>query len=279
MKANMHPGKSIRLQKFWKHRRTMIIPFDHGSYAGPSRGIEDPVRLTERIAKTSADGILVTPGVLKSIAGVVGNLGIMMRIDGGVTRYITEPVDYQPFYTVEEAVKLGADAVIVFTFVGTPSETVSLQRLGAAAARADEWGVPLVSEVLAPGLLNNHFDTDVFARKTKKTGTFDETAVVARIAAEAGADIVKTRYNGNVDRFREVVRTCSARVIVAGGPQMNGSDEDLLRLAHDCVLAGAAGIIFGRNVWQHPKMEKMIAALCAIVHEEEIVSRALKLLR
>jgi DhnA family fructose-bisphosphate aldolase class Ia len=66
---------------------------------------------------------------------------------------------------------------------------------------------------------------------------------------------------------------------VAGGPLLGEGDEALLRLAADCVKADAHGIIFGRNVWQHPKMEKMIAALCAIVHEDESVRSALKLLR
>ena len=72
-------------------------------------------------------------------------------------------------------------------------------------------------------------------------------------------------------------------MIVAGGPKLSGphgnTDAALLQLAHDCMRAGAAGIIFGRNVWQHPKMERLINAICAIVHEEESVQSAQKLLR
>ena len=68
-------------------------------------------------------------------------------------------------------------------------------------------------------------------------------------------------------------------VIVAGGPKLGTTEESVLRLAHDSVRAGAAGIIFGRNVWQHPKMEKLINAICAIVHEEESVESARKLMR
>jgi DhnA family fructose-bisphosphate aldolase class Ia len=76
-----------------------------------------------------------------------------------------------------------------------------------------------------------------------------------------------------------VVETCGAPVIVAGGPRTTGTDEALLQLTHDCVAAGAAGIIFGRHLWQHPKMEKMINAICAVVHDEENVKSALGLLR
>ena len=81
------------------------------------------------------------------------------------------------------------------------------------------------------------------------------------------------------ESFRRAVKSAHARVIVAGGPLSSGSDEAVLELAADCVNAGADGIVFGRNVWQHPRMEKMLAALCAIVHEDETVARARKLLR
>jgi DhnA family fructose-bisphosphate aldolase class Ia len=75
------------------------------------------------------------------------------------------------------------------------------------------------------------------------------------------------------------VETCGAPVIVAGGPKLNGTDASLLQLASDCMRSGAAGVIFGRNVWQHPKMERLINAICAIVHEEESVQSAQKILR
>jgi fructose-bisphosphate aldolase / 2-amino-3,7-dideoxy-D-threo-hept-6-ulosonate synthase len=282
----MHPGKALRLQKIWKHKRAVIIPYDHGSFSGPVPGIEDPVQLTERIANTAADGILVTPGVLKAIAPVVGDLGVIVRIDGSFTKFARSATDYQSFYPVPEALKLGADAVIVFAFVDTPAEAESLRRLGATAAEADAWGIPLVAEILAPSLLNNHFGTKVFGPARKDADVGAETLAVARIGAEAGADVIKTRYTGDVEGFREVVQSCGAKVIVAGGPAQKRDAatrsrgiEGTLALAADCMRAGAAGVIFGRNVWQHPKMEKLIAAICAIVHEDDSVQSALKLLR
>jgi DhnA family fructose-bisphosphate aldolase class Ia len=276
----MHPGKQLRLQKIWKNQRVVIIPFDHGSFSGPVPGIEDPFTLTERIARTKADGILVTPGILKNVAPAAGDLGIMLRIDGGFTKYVVKPTDYQEMYTVRQGLALGADAVIVFTFLGTPIESESMIRLGKTAAEADDLGVPLVAEIIAPSLLNNHFGTEIFKRSGKAVDPVRETAEVVRIGVEAGAEVVKTRFVGTVDGFRSVVDSAAgARVVVAGGPPMKSTDENLLRLAHDTVEAGAHGVIIGRNVWQHPRMEKMIAALCAVVHEEATVASALKLLR
>jgi fructose-bisphosphate aldolase/2-amino-3,7-dideoxy-D-threo-hept-6-ulosonate synthase len=276
----MHPGKEVRLQKLWKHKRSVLIPFDHANYSGPVPGIEDTLRLTERIASTETDGILLTPGVLKHVAPVVGDMGIILRIDGGFTKYTTEQRDFEELCPIEDAVRLGADAVIIFTFLNTAAEAVSVKRLGRTAVDADHWGVPLVAEILPRSLLNNHFGTQMFTPgEGSKPDLFDETRTAVRIGAEVGADVVKTRFTGDIEQFRAIVRSAGAKVIVAGGPLLGEGDEALLRLAAECVKAEADGIIFGRNVWQHPKMEKLIAALCAVVHEDESVRSAMKLLR
>jgi len=276
--ASMNSGRVVRLKRIWKHQRTVIIPFDHGTYSGPIAGIEDPRRLTERIAKTRADAILVSPGVLDAVADLVGDLGVILRLDGGVTRLGEAPVDYRTMTHVEHAVRLGADAGIVFTFAGTPFETESIQRLGLTAATAHEWGMPLISEVLAPSQLNHHFGSTKFKASTVAKNISDEAMTVTRVCAEAGADIIKTRYTGNVEGFRSLIRACGVPVVVAGGPTVDGGEDELLQLAVDSVEAGAAGVVFGRNVWQHPNMEKLVEAICAVVHDGEPVAAARKLL-
>lgn len=275
----MVTGKEVRLQRIWKHRRAVIVPFDHGGFSGPQPGIEDLVRLTERISRTRADGILVSGGMLPHIAPVVGTLGIMARLDGGFTRFAQGVTDYQQMMSVQDAVAMGADAGIVFTLVGTPVESASIHRLGMNAGEATRAGLPLAAEVIPPSLLNNHFGMAIFPKAARNADVNAEIAQTIRIGAEAGADIIKTRYSGDAESFHRAVRSAHARVIVAGGPLSSGSDDAVLELAADCVRAGADGIVFGRNVWQHPRMEKMLAALCAIVHEEETVVRARKLLR
>jgi DhnA family fructose-bisphosphate aldolase class Ia len=275
----MVTGKEVRMQRIWKHRRAVIVPYDHGGFSGPQPGIEDLVRLTERVSRTNADGILVSGGIIPHIAHVVGNLGIIARLDGGFTRFAKEVTDYSQMMSIQDAVTMGADAGIVFTLIGTAVEGPSLHRLGMNASAAQLLGLPLVSEIIPPSLLNNHFGMQIFPRPAKNVDVNEEIAQTIRIGAEAGADIIKTRYSGDPESFRRSVKSAHARVIVAGGPLSSGSDEAVLELAADCVHAGADGIVFGRNVWQHPRMEKMLAALCAIVHEDETVARAKKLLR
>jgi fructose-bisphosphate aldolase / 2-amino-3,7-dideoxy-D-threo-hept-6-ulosonate synthase len=273
----MNTGKQLRLRNIWKHERAVIVPFDHGGYSGPVAGIEDPRKLTEQIAKTGADAILVSPGVLAAVAGVTGDLGIIVRLDGAVTSLGGDPGDYRTMLTVEQALRIGADAGIVFTFAGTRFESESIQRLAQTAERAYAWGLPLICEVLAPGQLNDHFGSPKFSPPGKKHDIEAEAKTVTRVCAEAGADIIKTRYTGDVKKFAGIVQSTGAPIIVAGGPAAGG-DDALLQLTHDVVDAGAAGVIFGRNVWQHPHVEKLVRALCAVVHDGEAVSVARKLL-
>jgi fructose-bisphosphate aldolase / 2-amino-3,7-dideoxy-D-threo-hept-6-ulosonate synthase len=275
----MHTGKQIRLNRFWKHERTLIIPFDHGLHSGVEEGLESPEQLAEIIARSPADGILVTPGVLKKIAPIVKDLGIMLRIDGAFTSYTPEAGDFSSLYTIEDALRLGADAVIVMTYVGTHYEQVSLTRLGQTAADGDLFGVPVVAEVLPPALLDNHFDRDMQATFDRNESIVEQIMHISRIGMEHGADIVKTRYHGDPESFKKVVETAGVPIIVAGGPKKDDTDESLLELIHSIIRTNAAGIIFGRNVWKHPKVEKIIRAMAAIVHENETVDNALKILR
>jgi len=276
----MNTGKQLRLRRIWRHKRAVIIPFDHGQYGGVPEGLENPETLTEAIAGAGADAVLVTSGVLERVKGHLGDLSVFLRLDGAFTKYTPVAGDYQSICTVEQAVRLGVDAGIVFTFVGTEFDAPSLKRLGETAEQAAVWGLPLVSEILPPGLLNNHFERDIFKLPGLSGSIEEQTTTVARIGVEHGADIIKTRFPGSVEALRKTVCTCGAKVIVAGGPPSSDkSDEALLTFAHDCVQADAAGIVFGRSVWQRPNLKSVIHALCAIVHEGATVSSALKLLR
>jgi DhnA family fructose-bisphosphate aldolase class Ia len=95
---------------------------------------------------------------------------------------------------------------------------------------------------------------------------------------EVGVDIIKTFYTGSSETFAQVVETAApALVVAAGGPRLE-TDADVLRMAHDVVRAGAAGITFGRNVWQSENTGRIIHALRHIVHDDGTVDEAVSLL-
>ena len=102
-------------------------------------------------------------------------------------------------------------------------------------------------------------------------------AHVARVGAEAGADIVKTVYTGDPESFREVVRKCPVPVVLAGGAKVD-TDEAILKMADDVMEAGAMGVTFGRNVFQHSDPTLIVRALKRVVIDKSSVEEAMEVL-
>jgi class I fructose-bisphosphate aldolase len=85
-------------------------------------------------------------------------------------------------------------------------------------------------------------------------------------------------YTGGVESFREVVEGCPVPVVIAGGPKMD-SDEDIFGMVEGALEADAAGVSIGRNAFQHEKPDKMVSALCKMVHKGASVSEAVAILK
>jgi DhnA family fructose-bisphosphate aldolase class Ia len=120
----------------------------------------------------------------------------------------------------------------------------------------------------------------MYTRGPKIKSEYDVNNVkhAARVGAELGADIVKVVYTGSVDSFAKVVQGCPVPVVIAGGPKMN-SDEDIFKMVEGALKAGAAGVSIGRNAFQHKTPEKMVAALCKMVHKGASVKEAVAILK
>jgi len=97
----------------------------------------------------------------------------------------------------------------------------------------------------------------------------------SRMALEFGADILKIPYTGDETEFKELVNNLKVPIFVLGGPKMNNI-EGVLKVAKESIEAGAKGIVFGRNVWQNPKMESLILGLKEIVHKNSDVEEVIK---
>jgi DhnA family fructose-bisphosphate aldolase class Ia len=95
--------------------------------------------------------------------------------------------------------------------------------------------------------------------------SIESVSMGARIAAELGADIVKTVCPGDTAAFSAVVEACPVPVVALGGPRM-ASEDDVVALARGVVEAGAAGIAFGRNVWGSPDPAALLGRLHDAVH-------------
>jgi predicted phospho-2-dehydro-3-deoxyheptonate aldolase len=260
-------GKAIRLERIFNRNtgKTVIVPMDHGVSTGPIPGI---INMKETIAKVESGGanaIVVHKGVMTSGQHQVGrDMGTIVHLSGS-TGLCPRPYAKTLVCTVEEAIKLGADAVSVHVNIGNECEKDMLSDLAAVASKAAEWGMPLLAMM--------------YPRGEKVKNEYDPEAIkhAARLGAELGADVVKVSYTGSPETFKKVVDGCHVPVVIAGGPKMD-STRAILEMVSGAMKAGAAGTSIGRNIFQHRNPAGMVRAICKIVHENKPVGQALTVL-
>jgi len=261
-------GKKIRLERIIDRnsRKTVIVPMDHGVTVGPIHGLEDMRTTISKIVAGGANAILMHKGVVRAgHRGAGRDVGLIIHLSAGTTMS-PDPNAKVLVCTVEEAVKLGADAVSVHINLGAETDREMLCQLGAISERCLEWQMPLVAMMYTRGpKIKNEFD-------------LENVKHAARVGAELGADIVKVPYTGTPDSFAQVVEGCPVPVVIAGGPKM-GSDEEIFKMVEGALKAGATGLSIGRNAFQHETPEKMIQALCRMVHQDASVKDAMATLR
>ncbi len=258
-------GKSVRLERILDRNthRTIIIPMDHGVGAGPIQGIIDMPATVNKVAEGGASAVLGHMGLPKhGHRGYGRDVGLIIHLSAS-TSLGPDPNHKVLVTTIEEAIKVGADAVSVHINVGAEDEAKMLQDLGQVARQCDEWGMPLLAMM--------------YPRGAKVTSEHDVEYVkhAARIGAELGADIVKTNYTGDIDSFKEVVKGCPVPVVIAGGPRMD-TEKELLEMVYDSIQAGGKGVAIGRNVFQSNDPTLLVSNISKIVHKGYTVDEILK---
>ncbi|MEM2934395.1 MAG: 2-amino-3,7-dideoxy-D-threo-hept-6-ulosonate synthase [Methanocellales archaeon] len=259
-------GKKIRLERIFNRNtgKTVIVPMDHGVTLGPIEGIINIKETATLIANGGADAALVHKGAARfGYRGYGKDLGLILHLTAGTALNI-DPNKKVLVTSVKEALKIGADCVSVRVNIGANDESSMLEILGNVSAECDEWGMPLLAMMYARG---GKVDSELRVEYIKHA---------ARVGAELGADIVKTSYTGDIDSFREVVRSCPVPVVIAGGVKSD-SDEAFLKSVSDAMQAGAKGVAIGRNIFQHRNPELMTRRLCKIVHENYSESEVMKI--
>jgi len=263
----MNIGKLIRLERIIDRnsRKTVIIPMDHGISIGPVEGLIDWKATVNAVAEGGANAVVEHKGLVESgYRGGGKDVGLIIHMSAS-TSLAPDPNSKTLVCTIEEAIRLGADAVSIHINIGAEHEKKMLHDFGMVSREARKWGFPLLAMM--------------YARGPKIKNQYDPATVkhVARVGAELGADIVKVPYTGSPETFRQVVEGCFVPVVIAGGEKMD-TDEDVLKMVKGCMEAGGAGVSIGRNVFQHRDPTKMVKAISHIVHSGIPVQDALKLL-
>src|SRR5699024_2353850 len=159
-----------------------------------------------------------TYGIAKHFKKELGNIGLMLRIDGGYTEVSKTDTATSNMYTVEDAIKIGADGVLCMGFIGTSDEAETLQGLADNVAEANRWGLVVGAEML-PGGVN----------PKENEQTVENINYACRIGAELGADLIKTVYSGNTNSFKNIVENCYKPILILGGDSVK-TEKDLLIL-------------------------------------------------
>jgi class I fructose-bisphosphate aldolase len=255
--------KEHRIRRlFAEDNRIVIVAFDHAAFMGPVRGLEKPGQLIDSIVATGVDAILTTMGIARTFCGRFGRLGLILRVDGGSTIRNPNLGDISLSFSVQDALRLGADAVACMGMIGFDEESSSLRNLAELSSQAAEWNMPLLAEMLVKG-------------KDGGEVIVEDIEFAMRVGVELGADLVKAPYAGPAKDFGKALESCYRPVVVLGGAKMD-DPAALLENVTEAINAGANGVAIGRNVWQHPNPASVCRALVAIVHGGASVSQALK---
>jgi len=270
-------GKKIRMGRIFNgDGRTFVITMDHGISLGSVRGLEDINATVKKslVGDYKPDAILLTPAMIRHCyEDLAGMLGTIARIDGAATTIGPDVTDWRLISSVKESLSIGADAVCTMAFIGGEREAQNSEKVGKVSQACERWGVPQVVEALSPDIVSHHFKREA----EWKWPDPDLVKLAARVSAELGADVVKSYYTGDPDSFREVVKGCPVPIIVLSGPEAK-NPEGLFRIVQDAIVAGAKGVVMGRNVWGHKNSTDMVEAISRIVHEEETIEKALKII-
>lgn len=254
-------GRDIRLARILNEGKMLCIPMDHGISNGPIKGLEDIHSVIYECSSAGLTCVLVNKGIIKSMPRPP-NIGLIAHFSASTSIGPT-PNRKILIGSVEEAIRLGADAVSLHINIGSKEEPEMLQKLGMISDKCDEWSVPLVAMMYPRGEnIKNPHDPEIVAH-------------AARVGAEAGADIIKAVYTGDPASFRRVVRGCPVPIVIAGGPKAN-TDREILEMCEGAMMAGAKGVTFGRNIFQHKNPPTIVRALYKIIIEKRNVREAMK---
>lgn len=262
-------GKKIRLNRILNEegRGVLAVAFDHALVVGRIPGTENPCGQVSQFVAAQVDAILLNIGMIQRCIECFspsGTPGIIARIDwttvwNSLSKGENCALRSCMLATPEEALRNGADAVLTYLIVGTGDadfETKEIARNAEVARECERLGIPFMVESLARG------------KSVHNPGDPEWLKLHTRIATELGADVVKTDYAGSVEAMRSVVKDCTVPVLVLGGSK----HEAALHVIAEVMESGAAGIFFGRNVFQSKDMRGFLSQARAILNGAGVAS-------
>ncbi len=263
--------KQYRLNRLFnpESKRCFDVAVDHGFFNEVSflKGIENIADAVKVLVDAAPDAIQLTIGQAQHLQEIAGRFkpSLVLRTDvanvygTSLPRKLFSRMIVQP---VEQALRLDAACVVVnlFNIPNEPEVTDQcIQNILKLKPACERYGMPLMIEPLV-------FQANEKAGGYMVDGDLQKILPLVRQAVELGADIIKADPTENVDDYHKVVEIASQiPVLVRGGGR--ALDHEILKRTEGLIQQGVAGIVYGRNIIQHPNPKAMTRALMNIVHK------------
>ncbi len=254
-------GKEIRLSKLFSGgRNAVVVAVDHGEFDGPLPGM---VNLPETVSRidSSVDAVLLSPGMLPHCGHVFSGKGSPLAIVRlNWSSHFCFGWSYSegvgvPAASAADMAAAGADMVLACLTLKTGSESTdaaNVEVFGKIVSEAKKLGLPVVGEYFPAA-----------THRLSEEELHDEILKGCRIAAELGADLIKTFYTCS---FSEVTASCPVPILGLGA-EKTPKQVQALELAERIVRDGGRGVVFGRNAVQVADPATFQRALCSVVKD------------
>ncbi|MDR0574271.1 MAG: 3-hydroxy-5-phosphonooxypentane-2,4-dione thiolase [Tannerella sp.] len=255
---NMGWGIKNRMSRAFnpKTGRAVMLAFDHGSIMEPTSGLD---RLDTSVLPLIhyADSLMCTRGVVRSVVPPTTRKPICLRFSSGSTGL--SEFNNDCVINIEDAIRLNASALGVTIALDDKYEAKTIKNLVVAVDHCYKYDIPVMA--ITP------------VNKQERDAAY--YAMVARVCAENGANVIETYYTEK--NFSKIINNCPVPVIMAGGKKI--PEYKFLELCYCAINDGASGIAVGRNVFQSSSPIAMMKAISAIVHDSLILEDAHQLFR
>ncbi len=266
-------GKAMRLKRVIDPAGVSVIcALDHGM-TSPTF-LEPLADIVERTRETVAGGanvIMMSKGMIRVAHEAFSPTTSLALLLSASANPDGDRPEIVRIADVEEALTLGADAVVLFTALGGEAEASMIDILAAVGRECAELGMPFIAEAEFP-------TTYATVEELKQQYGFEYLRRNVRLCAELGADIVKTNWPGDQDSFAKCVEAANGiPVVLAGGSRLE--DGELLRRMEEAMAVGAIGCSVGRNIFMHQRPEAITRALARVIRERWTATDAMQALK
>ncbi len=260
-------GKKIRLGRLFDRSsgHCLIVAYSHGVLLGPHPGMSGLAEMRETSqALSRAQGLMVTPGMVSRLEeAFIGKErpSLIVQVDyQGFSRHTLEypEAPTAEMARIEDVVAAGGDGVMSYLYMGFQDperERVEVERNASFARVCERWGIVLMIEPRS-------------AREKRVPSDKTDPQILGlmcRVAAELGADLVKCIHPGRLESLQTIIHGCPVPVLVAGGARTE-KPEDAYERASVAMQAGAAGLVYGRKIYEAADPAAELEKYLEIVH-------------